>query len=143
MTTTTKTTKPFYATWRDPIYCARIHWIVDNDLLRAVKTASEKARVIVDATKINENMAAVTFDRTSEGICILMPHFEDLPDDISNLAHELIHATNRILYDAGVRQKFGASANPNDNENSIDDEAFAYLFGWELTHAITAWRRKA
>ena len=92
---------------------------------------------------INENMAAVTFDRTSKGICILMPHFDDLPDDISNLAHELIHATNRILYDAGVRQKFGASANPDDNDNSLDDEAFAYLFGWELSHAITAWRRKA
>lgn len=143
MSNTTKTTKPFYATWRDPIYCARIHWIVDDNLLRAAKTAHKNAQVIVDATKINENMAAVTFDRTSKGICILMPHFDDLPDDISNLAHELIHATNRILYDAGVRQKFGASANPDDNDNSLDDEAFAYLFGWELSHAITAWRRKA
>lgn len=136
MSNTSKTTKPFYATWRDPIYCARIHWIVDNDLLRAAKTAHKKARVIIDATRVNENMAGVTFDRTHEGICIMMPNFDGSPEDISNLAHELIHATNRILYDAGVRQNFGASL------NALDDEAFAYLFGWELEQALTLWGRR-
>ena len=135
MKNTKKTTQSFYTTWRDPIYCARMHWIIEDDLIKAKSTAQSKARVNLDISGLQTYARSITFDRADNGIVILTREFCGDAESISTLAHELVHATNRILHDAGVRQNFGASL------DAMDDEAFAYLFGWELNQALTLWGR--
>jgi hypothetical protein len=117
---------PFYATWRDPVYCARLHLIIDDDMARAAKTAKTKGHITFPEEGFSCGVGGATFERNDVGITIWMPYFDSTPNSIANLGHELIHACTEILKTADVRAAEGS------------DEGFAYLWGYEMETALTA-----
>ncbi len=120
----------FYSTWRDPVYCARMHLIIDGDIKRAAATANNKCHVTFPSEGFSDSVGGVTFERNDAGITIWMPCFDSSPNSIANLGHELIHACTEIFKTAGVHQAEGS------------DEGFAYLWGYEMEKALTAILRK-
>lgn len=120
----------FYTTWRDPVYGARMHLIIDGDMKRAAETAKVKCHVTFPLEGFSESTGGATFERNDAGITIWMPRFDSSPNSIANLGHEIIHACTEILKTAGVNLAEGS------------DEGLAYLWGYEMEKALTAIQRK-
>ena len=77
---------------------------------------------------IKENIAATCYDSDSGQWLIHIPEFSFTydPVEISNLSHELLHATHGLLDYVGVEYRYGGS-----------NEPYTYLHEYLLKNALT------
>lgn len=113
------------------VYKRGVHVLIGthNELLKYIKKeykgVEKDYKDFLESVKIKTNGYATTY--WGDGECVvLLPKFPDNPEDIAVATHEMMHATECILWYSGIYK----------DKEKINDEVFAYLLEYLVKNTL-------